>query len=244
MTKSAVVTGASSGIGAATARRLAAEGFEVILGARREERILALAKEIGGRGSRLDVTDPDSVRGFCAGIDDLDVLVNNAGGALGLDRIESADDERWRTMWEGNVLGLVRMTRELLPALERSGAGTIVNIGSIAGIDPYPGGAGYTSVKHGVRAITKTLRMELLGRPIRVVEIAPGLVDTEFSLVRFGGDADRARAVYRGTTPLSAEDVAECIAFAVTRPPHVNIDHLLVMPRDQATATMVHREER
>jgi NADP-dependent 3-hydroxy acid dehydrogenase YdfG len=243
VTKSAVVTGASSGIGAATARRLAAEGFDVILGARREDRIMGLAREIGGRGSKLDVTDPDSVREFCAGIDELDVLVNNAGGALGLDRIESADDDHWRVMWESNVLGLVRMTRELLPALERSNVGTIVNVGSIAGIDPYPGGAGYTSVKHGVRAITKTLRMELLGKPIRVVEIAPGLVDTEFSLVRFGGDYDRARAVYRGTTPLSAEDVAECIVFAVTRPPHVNIDHLLVMPRDQATATMVHREE-
>lgn len=238
----AVVTGASSGIGAATARALAEAGFEVALGARRHERVDDVASEVGGRAHALDVTDPDSVDEFVAWVGPARVLVNNAGGALGLDQIEQADDERWRWMWETNVLGLVRMTRAMLPSLERSGDGHIVNIGSTAGLEAYPGGAGYTSVKHGVRAITQTLRMELLGRPIRVSEVDPGLVGgTEFSVVRFSGDLERAEKVYEGTTPLTAEDVADIVAFVVTRPSHVNIDQVVVRPRDQATSTRIHR---
>lgn len=239
--RTAVVTGASSGIGAATARRLAAEGFEVFVGARRLDRLDALATEIGARAAPLDVADPESVARFCEPIGELNALVNNAGGALGLEPVSDADDERWRAMWEANVLGLVRMTRALLPALERSGDGHVVNVGSIAGFEVYPGGAGYAAAKHGVRAITETLRIELLGKPIRVSEIDPGMVETEFSVVRFGGDAERARKVYEGMTPLTGEDVADCIAWIVTRPSHVNVDLCVVRPRDQATATLVHR---
>ena len=238
----AVVTGASSGIGAAAARALAASGFEVVLGARRFDRIAALAAEAGGRAMALDVADRASVEAFVAEVPRLNVLVNNAGGALGLDPIAESVDDRWRTMWESNVFGLMLMTRACLPKLEASGAGHIVNIGSIAGLESYPGGAGYTSVKHGVVAITETLRLELLGKPIRVTEIDPGMVETEFSLVRFEGDADRAAGVYRGVTPLVAEDIADCIAWAVTRPAHVNIDTMRVTPRAQARATIVHRE--
>lgn len=239
--KLAVVTGASSGIGAATAVALAENGFDVVLGARREDRIKAVAEPIGARYQQLDVTDPASVRAFVDPIDRLDLLVNNAGGALGVDRIEAASDDRWRTMWEVNFLGLARMTRELLPALLASGQGHVVNVGSIAGFETYPGGAGYTGAKHAVRALTKTLRVELVGKPIRVTEICPGLVETEFSMVRFDQDAEKAAAVYKGMTPLVSDDVADCIAWAATRPPHVNIDEIVVRPRDQATATVVHR---
>jgi NADP-dependent 3-hydroxy acid dehydrogenase YdfG len=239
--KLAIVTGASSGIGAATAAALTEQGFEVLLGARRRDRLQAVAEPIGARFQALDVTDPDSVEAFVAPIERLDLLINNAGGALGLDRIESASDERWRTMWEVNFLGLVRMTRALLPALLASGEGHIVNVGSVAGFETYAGGAGYTGAKHAVRALTKTLRLELIGKPIRVTEICPGLVETEFSMVRFDQDTERAAAVYQGMTPLAPVDVADCIVWAATRPPHVNIDEIVVRPRDQATATVVHR---
>lgn len=241
--RTAVVTGASSGIGEATVRCLAREGFDVIAGARRTDRLDALAAETGATARRLDVTDPASVDEFCAGIESLNVLVNNAGGALGLEPLADLDEASWRAMWETNVLGLARMTKALLPALERSGDSHIVNVGSVAGIEAYPGGSGYNAAKFGVRAITQALRKELLGRPIRVTEVAPGLVDTEFSIVRFGGDAERAKTVYEGCTPLTAVDVGECITFAVTRPSHVNVDYLLVMPRDQASATLVHRRK-
>lgn len=240
--KLAVVTGASSGIGAATAETLAENGFEVLLGARRIDRLRAVAETIGARYQQLDVTDPASVEAFVSPTEKLDLLVNNAGGALGMDRIEAASDDRWRTMWEVNFLGLARMTRELLPALLASGQGHVVNVGSIAGFETYPGGAGYTGAKHAVRALTKTLRVELVGKPIRITEICPGLVETEFSMVRFDQDAEKAAAVYKGMTPLVSEDVADCIAWAATRPPHVNIDEIVVRPRDQATATVVHRE--
>jgi NADP-dependent 3-hydroxy acid dehydrogenase YdfG len=205
------------------------------------DRLQAVAEPIGARFQQLDVTDPASVGAFVDPIDKLDLLVNNAGGALGVDRIEAASDERWRTMWEVNFLGLARMTRSLLPALLASGEGHIVNVGSIAGFETYPGGAGYTGAKHAVRALTKTLRLELVGKPIRVTEICPGLVETEFSMVRFDQDAEKAAAVYKGMTPLISEDVADCITWAATRPPHVNIDEIVVRPRDQATATVVHR---
>jgi len=172
----------------------------------------------------------------------VNVLVNSAGGALGFEAVADADVEQWRTMFDSNVLGTMRMVRALLPKMEASGAGHIVNISSIAGIEVYPGGGGYTAAKHAVRALTETLRLELLGKPIRVTEIAPGLVETEFSLVRFAGDAERAKKPYEGMTPLTADDVAEAIVWAVTRPAHVNIDTMVIRPLDQATATLIHRK--
>jgi NADP-dependent 3-hydroxy acid dehydrogenase YdfG len=239
--KTAVITGASSGIGAATARALAGEGYRTILGARRLERLEELAAEIGGEAIALDVTDPASVESFAASISACDVLVNNAGGALGLDSIAAADEEKWLTMYESNVLGQMRMTRALLPKLIESGDGHVVGITSIAAIEPYVGGAGYNAAKHAQRAMLRVLRQELLGQPVRVTEIVPGMVETEFSLVRFGGDEAAAAKVYEGMRPLSAEDVAECIRWALAQPPHVNIDEIVVRPRDQATATSVHR---
>ncbi|MCP3961018.1 MAG: SDR family NAD(P)-dependent oxidoreductase [bacterium] len=245
--KVAVVTGGSSGIGAASVRRLAAEGYAVITGARRLERLRAVTEPVGAAAHVLDVTDPGSVAAFAAAVAErapagLALLVNNAGGALGLDPVEKTRDEQWEWMFQANVLGTLRMTRALLPALIASGDGHIVNIGSIAGFETYPGGAGYTAAKHALRALTRTLRLELLGHPVRVTDVAPGLVETEFSAVRFDGDQERAEKVYEGMTPLTADDVADCVAWAATRPSHVNIDELVVRPRDQATATMVHRQ--
>jgi NADP-dependent 3-hydroxy acid dehydrogenase YdfG len=237
----AVVTGASSGIGEATARRLAADGFEVYVGARREDRLRRLAESIGARWAPLDVSDQSSVERFCEPLETCRVLVNNAGGAHGLDRIDSADEHDWLTMYQVNVLGTLRMTRQLLGRIEASGNGHVVTVGSIAGYEAYVGGGGYNAAKFAERAMTRTLRLELLGRPVRVTEIDPGLVETEFSTVRFRGDAERAAAVYKNVTPLSADDVADCISFAVTRPPHVNIDTMVVMARDQAGATVIHR---
>jgi NADP-dependent 3-hydroxy acid dehydrogenase YdfG len=239
--RTALVTGASSGIGAATARSLAAAGFEVVAAARRLERVEQVAKEVGGRALRLDVTDPPSVAEVSEAVPELSVLVNNAGGALGLEPVAEADEEHWREMYESNVMGVMRMTKALLPALERSGDGHVVVVGSVAGVEVYPGGGGYTAAKHAAHAVTKTLRLELLGRPIRVSEVAPGMVETEFSLVRFGGDRERADAVYEGTTPLTGEDVADAIAYVVTRPPHVDVDYVSIKPTDQATARDVHR---
>lgn len=240
--RTAVVTGASSGIGAATVRALAAAGFATVATARRLRRCEALAAEVGGRAYRLDVTDQASVDAFAADVGDVDVVVHSAGGALGLDRIEDADLEQWRWMYEANVLGVVRVTRALLPALRRSGDAHLLVLGSIAGFEVYPGGAGYTAAKHAVNAVCRSLRLELLGEPIRITEIAPGMVDTEFSAVRFGGDTGRAAAVYQGLTPLTAGDVADVVAFCATRPPHVNIDQVVVKPVAQATATLAHRD--
>jgi NADP-dependent 3-hydroxy acid dehydrogenase YdfG len=236
----AVVTGASSGIGEATARQLSRLGFSVVIGARREQRLRELGGAIGARWQRLDVTDQDSVTGFAASLDECAVLVNIAGGAFGFNRVEDAVDDEWQRMYDTNVVGMMRMTRALLPLLERSGDGHIVNVGSIAGFETYAFGGGYTAAKHAARAVTRTLRLELLGRPVRVTEISPGLVETEFSVVRLG-DPERAKSVYAGMIPLVADDVADCIAWAVTRPAHVNIDEIVVRPRDQATATQVHR---
>ncbi len=238
----AVVTGASSGIGAATARALAGAGFEVVAAARRLERCEELAAEIGGRALRLDVTDPGSVAELAEQVPDAAVLVNNAGGALGLEPVAEAVEENWRTMYESNVLGVMRVTKALLPALERSGDGHVVVVGSVAGVEVYEGGGGYTAAKHAARAVTETLRLELLGKPVRVSEVAPGLVETEFSLVRFDGDEQKAAKVYEGMTPLSASDVADLIAFVVTRPPHVDIDYASIKPTAQAKATVVHRD--
>lgn len=238
----AVVTGASSGIGAATARRLAEAGFSVVVGARRVDRLEAVASGHPGiRALPLDVTDGDSVDAFAAGVPECSILVNNAGGALGLDPIAEAEEDTWRAMFESNVLGTLRMTRALLAKLIASGDGLVVNIGSIAAIEPYPGGAGYNAAKAAARAFTDVLRMELLGKPVRVTEIDPGMVDTEFSLVRFGGDEARARAVYEGVVPLTADDIAEAIVFVATRPSHVDIDQMVIRPRDQARVHLVHR---
>ncbi len=241
-TRTAVVTGASAGIGAATARALAADGWRVVLGARRVERIEALAAELGGTAHRLDVTDAASVDEFCASVGSCHLLVNNAGGALGVEPLAEAVDEKWITMFETNVLGLMRMTRGLLPALIASGDGHVVNVTSIAALQGYPGGSGYNAAKFGAHGVTESLRHELLGQPVRVTEVLPGMVETEFSVVRLDGDEDRAAQVYAGLTPLVAEDVAECIRWAASLPAHVNIDSIVVKPRDQADAFRSHRE--
>lgn len=240
----AVVTGASSGIGAATARRLAADGFRVVCAARRAERVEALAAEIEGIPVVCDVTDQASVDALADAVGpELAVLVNNAGGAVGQEPIERTDPEAWREMYDSNVLGTLRVTKALLPALRASGAGTVLNVGSIAGHLTYEGGAGYTAAKHGVAMITETLRLELNGEPVRVTEIAPGMVHTEeFSLVRFGGDKEKAEAVYAGVAePLTADDVADAIAWMVTRPQHVNIDLMVIKPIAQAAPWKVAR---
>ncbi|MEX2245716.1 MAG: SDR family NAD(P)-dependent oxidoreductase [Dehalococcoidia bacterium] len=239
--RTAVVTGGSSGIGAATVRQLRDAGFDVVAGARRIEKLREVTDACGATAIALDVTDRASVEAFAAQVPRCDVLVNNAGGALGLEPIAESDDEHWRRMWESNVLGLMFVTRAFLPKLLASGDAHIVNVGSIAAIETYPGGAGYTSVKHGVRAISETLRLELHGKPVRVTEIDPGLVETEFSIVRFDGDTERAKSVYAGMTPLTGDDIADCIVWAVTRPKHVNIDEMVVRPVAQARATMVAR---
>jgi NADP-dependent 3-hydroxy acid dehydrogenase YdfG len=240
----AVVTGASSGIGAATARRLAGEGYEVVAAARRRDRLDALAAEIPGiRPVSLDVTSPESVAALAAELDDVAVLINNAGGAIGVEPIERADPADWQAMYDTNVLGVLRVTQALLPALERGDGGHVVVTGSIAGHLVYEGGGGYTAAKHGATALVETLRLELNGRPVRVTEVAPGMVHTEeFSLVRLRGDAAAADKVYAGVDhPLTADDVADCIAFAVTRPAHVNVDLLVVKPIAQAAPHKVAR---
>lgn len=240
----AVVTGASSGIGAATARHLARAGFEVVCAARRTDRIEALAAEIDGRAVACDVTDPAQVAALAEAVGPrLDVLVNNAGGAFGLAPVAEADPEEWRRMYDVNVLGVLNVTQALLPALVASGAGVIVNVGSTAGRLVYEGGAGYTAAKHGTKAVTQTLRLELFDQPVRVSEVAPGMVHTEeFSLVRFDGDQAKADAVYAGVPdPLVADDVADAITWIATRPAHVNIDELVIKPRAQAAQHKVHR---
>ncbi|MDT0380779.1 SDR family oxidoreductase [Streptomyces sp. DSM 42041] len=245
----AVVTGAGSGIGAATARRLAAEGHHVVLAGRRTERIEAVAREIADAGGSaearaLDVTDRAAVRAFADALGDrpLTLLVNNAGGALGTEHVDATDPDDWRTMYEVNVLGTLHVTQALLPRLEAA-EGTVIVLSSTAAFVAYEGGGGYAAAKHGEHALAATLRLELCGRPVRVVEIAPGMVRTdEFALNRMRGDADRAAAVYDGVPdPLTAEDVADTIAWTASRPPHVNVDLLVVRPRAQAAQHRVHR---
>ncbi|MFL6140828.1 MAG: SDR family NAD(P)-dependent oxidoreductase [Labedaea sp.] len=238
----AVVTGASAGIGAATAGRLAQAGFRVVLGARRLDRLETLATSIDAIALPLDVTDPDSVDAFCSRIPECHVLVNNAGGARGLDPVAAADESHWRWMWETNVLGTLRLTKALLPKLIESGNGHVVTVTSVAATETYDNGAGYTSAKHAQSALHRTLRGEHLGQPVRFTEILPGMVETDFSVTRFDGDSARAAKVYEGLTPLTAEDVADVITFAVTRPPHVNIDQIVLKPRAQYSASRAHRE--
>jgi NADP-dependent 3-hydroxy acid dehydrogenase YdfG len=238
----AVITGASSGIGAATARNLAAQGFHVVAVARRADRIEALASEIGGTAVVADVTEDAAVETLASKLDRVDVLINNAGGARGLAPVADADLEHWQWMWETNVLGTLRVTRALLPKLIESGDGLIVTVTSVAALEVYDGGAGYTAAKHAQGALHRTLRGELLGKPVRLTEVAPGAVETEFSLVRFDGDQQRADAVYTGITPLVAEDVAEVIGFVASRPPHVDLDLIVMKPRDQATTSRFNRQ--
>jgi NADP-dependent 3-hydroxy acid dehydrogenase YdfG len=239
----ALVTGASSGIGAATVRALAAEGFETVAAARRLERCEGLAAEVGGRALRLDVGDPGSVAMLAEQLLEVDVVVHSAGGALGLDPIERADETQWREMWESNVGGVMRVTKALLPALRAGRYPQIVIVGSVAGVEVYEGGGGYNAAKYAAHALAQVLRLELLQDAIRVTEVAPGMVETEFSLVRFAGDAERAADVYRGLEPLTAGDVAEAIAFCVTRPAHVDVDYLGIKPTAQATARIAHRRD-
>lgn len=232
-TRTAIITGASAGIGAATAQHLSDAGFHVIIGARRKDKLEEVAEKTGATAIVLDVTDQESVDAFTAQIKTCDVLVNNAGGALGLDLVAEGKDKDWLDMYERNVMSVLRMTRALLPKIIAGGNGHIVNIGSVAGIFHYPGGGGYVAAKHALRAVSKTLRGELVEHPVRVTEIQPGMVETEFSLVRFDGDAEKAAAVYEGVEALTAGDIADCITWAVTRPRHVNVDEMLVTTQKQ-----------
>ncbi|WP_282005615.1 SDR family NAD(P)-dependent oxidoreductase [Propioniciclava sinopodophylli] len=243
MTSTAVVTGASSGIGAATARALAAQGYRVLCAARRIDRIEALAAEIGGEAVACDITSDADVAALAeAAGPRVDLLVNNAGGAVGLEPLENADLEAWTTMYETNVLGSGRVTKALLPAIEAA-EGTVVFVTSTAAEAAYENGAGYNAAKAGERMLAGALRLELSGRPVRVCEVAPGMVHTEeFSLVRFHGDQAKADATYAGVPdPLVAEDVADAIAWVASRPAHVNIDRLVIRPRAQAANHKVHR---
>jgi NADP-dependent 3-hydroxy acid dehydrogenase YdfG len=247
MTRTAVVTGASSGIGAATARALAGDGFHVVCAARRQDRIEQLAKEIGGTAVVCDVTDDDSVRALAEAVaevgESVDVLVNNAGGAVDAATVEEADVDDWARMFDINALGMVRVTQALLPALRADGGGLVVNMGSTAGRVAYEGGGGYTAAKHAVNVLTKTLRLEHVAEPLRFTEVAPGMVRTEeFGLVRFEGSEEKRDAVYAGVAePLVAEDVAEVVRWVASLPSHVDIDEVVVRPRAQAAQHKVHR---
>lgn len=248
MSEVAVVTGASSGIGAATARHLVRAGFDVVIGARRVERLEDLKRQLEAEfperivtALQLDVTDVDSVQAFTDAIPLVDVLVNNAGGAIGTETIDAAHEEDWLRMYDINVLSILRVTQRLLPKLRQSPSASVVTIGSIAAHEAYATGAGYNAAKFGARAVTRALRLELGGEPIRVIEIDPGLVETEFSVVRLRGDVDGAAKVYEGVDNLHADDIADAVSWAVTRPPHVNIDNITILARDQVSAREVHR---
>ncbi|MFD1719741.1 SDR family oxidoreductase [Georgenia deserti] len=246
-TPRALVTGASSGIGAATVRRLRREGWDVLATARRADRLDALAEETGCATFAADLTDPADVTRLAehaAATGPLRSLVNNAGGAIGTDSVAEGDAEEWRRMYEINVVATLRLTQSLLPHLRADGGGDVLVVTSTAAHGTYPGGAGYTAAKHAERMIRDTLRLELVGEPVRVLEVAPGMVRTEeFSLNRMHGDPDAAAKVYEGVAePLVADDVADVIAFALTRPAHVNLDRIILRPRAQASNTLVHRE--
>jgi len=250
--RTAVVTGASSGIGAATAHALAAEGYRIVGAARRQDRLEELATEIREAGGTCDTvtcdvtSDADVARLAEVAGPTVQVLVNNAGGAHGLEPVAQADLDAWQLMYDVNVAGVVRVTKALLPALlAADGEGIIVNVGSIAGHVAYEGGAGYTAAKHGLAVITETLRLELFDQPVRVTEIAPGMVRTdEFALTRFKGDREKADKVYAGVAePLLAEDIADAITWMATRPRHVNVDLLVIKPRAQAASHKVHRQD-
>jgi NADP-dependent 3-hydroxy acid dehydrogenase YdfG len=244
----AVVTGASSGIGAASARALAQDGFHVVCAARRDDRIEALADEIGGTAVVCDITDESSVEGLARSVaelgPDVAVLVNNAGGAFDAATVEEADAATWGRMYDVNVLGALRVFQALLPALRAGAGGLVINMGSTAGRVAYEGGGGYVAAKHGVKVMTQTLRLEHVAEPLRFTEVAPGMVRTEeFGLVRFGGDESKRDKVYEGVAePLEAEDVAEVVRWVASLPAHVDIDEVVVRPRAQAAQHKVHRE--
>jgi len=246
MNRHIVITGASSGIGAAVARNFHAAGDRLTLGARRFERLAAIAAD--STCLPLDVTSSASVEQFVAAAiaanGPIDVLVNNAGLARGTEKIAEGTGEAWREMLETNVLGLLEVTRRVLPRMLERQHGHIVVIGSIAGHKAYAGGGVYCGSKRALQPICEAIRMETLGSGIRVTSVDPGMVETEFSLVRFRGDAERASKVYEGTRPLRAEDVADCVQFAVDRPPHVNLDSIVIMPTDQASPHHLHRTPR
>ncbi len=249
MQRTAVITGASSGIGAATAERLASDGYRVVLAARRSDRLEEVAARIAAAGGQaqvsvLDVTDRPQVDALAATLPRCDVLVCNAGGAIGTEPVADADPADWLTMYQANVLGTLHVVQALLPSLIASGEGTIVLMSSTAGLGTYEGGGGYVAAKHGTHAIATTLRLELCGEPVRVIEIAPGMVKTaEFALNRYRGDAAKAAAVYAGVAePLTADDVADAVSWAVTRPAHVNVDLMVLRPRAQAAQHKVHRQ--
>lgn len=231
--KVAVVTGGSAGIGEATAEALARDGWHVVVAARRADKVEEIAQRIGGTGVQLDVTDEDSVKSLVEKLDRVDLLVNNAGGAKGLEPLEETTIEDWRWMYETNVIGTVRMTQALLPKLRESGNGLIINIGSVAGWNPYEGGSGYNAAKFGLRALTRVTRIEQSQNPIRVTEIDPGRVTTDFSMNRFKGDKQRADAVYDGQMNLTAEDIAEAVRWVASLPAHVDIDTMTIKPRTQ-----------
>jgi NADP-dependent 3-hydroxy acid dehydrogenase YdfG len=242
-----MITGASSGFGAAAARAFAAQGAQLLLGARRSDRLEAVAAEIRqpGSGHTLDISSTKSVEAFVqwvrAKTSTLDVLINNAGGAVGLDTVATGKDEDWETMLQTNVLGLLRVTRAVLPLMMKNPGSSILNIGSVAGHTAYEGGSVYCAAKAGERKITQSLRLELNGTGIRVGSLDPGLAETEFSVVRFKGDAARAGKVYEGIFPLLAEDIAETLVWMATRPAHVNIDEIVIKPTDQAAFHKVFR---
>jgi len=249
MERVAVITGASSGIGAATAIQLAGAGYRVVLTARRADRLADVADKISGNGGhavvhQLDVTDKQAVDTLAASLDRCDVLVANAGGAIGADTVAESSDDDWLAMYDVNVLGTLYPVQALLPKLIESGAGTIVLMGSTAGLISYEGGGGYVAAKHGTHAVAETLRLELCGQPVRVIEIAPGMVKTaEFAVNRYRGDADKAAAVYAGVAePLTDADVADAVVWTVTRPAHVNVDLMVLRPLAQAAQHKVHRE--
>ena len=250
--RTVLITGASAGIGAACARAFAAHGARLVLTARRVERLEALAAELrDAHGAEslpleLDVRDAAAVEralsGLPAGWAEVDVLVNNAGMGRGLDKLHEGDPAEWDEMVDTNVKGLLYVTRALTPGMVARGRGHVVNLGSVAGHEVYPGGAVYCATKHAVGAITRALRMDLLGTGVRVSTVDPGMVETEFSVVRFRGDEAKAKNVYRGMTPLTPDDIADAVLWCATRPPHVNIDEIILKPTDQASATMVHRK--
>jgi 3-hydroxy acid dehydrogenase / malonic semialdehyde reductase len=251
--KTVFVTGASSGIGRATALAFAREGCTLAVAARRVERLEQLEPELRQAGARdvfvrrLDVRDraqaEDVVHAIHENLGRIDVLVNNAGLARGLRPVDEGDETEWREMVDTNILGLMWVTRATIPIMKAQGSGHIINLGSTAGHESYPGGSVYAGTKFAVRAITTALRHELLGTHIRVSSVDPGMVETEFSLVRFGGDAAKAKNVYRGVQPLTGDDVADCILFAASRPAHVDVAEIIVMPTAQAGSTAVYREE-
>ncbi len=246
----ALITGASAGIGAATAEALAEKKWDLLLTARREDRLAHLSQRLSSQHKikcehvALDVRLKSDVDRLAAehGPKSIELLVNNAGLAKGIDKVFAADTDDWDVMIDTNIKGLLYMTRAFLPAMMERGRGHIVNLGSVAGRWTYPSGAVYCASKFAVRALTEGLRMDLLGTPIRVTNIEPGMVETEFSEVRLGS-RERAKTVYKGMQPLTARDVAETIVWCVERPPHVNIQELVLFPTDQAAIGMAHRRD-